>query len=223
VRRISYNKEGPVAPADGDVDLLLDYIKKEITKFYDAPGGWPGNIELSLIDAVLSIQAKYGRSADTGVRGAIKRYKNESGRDNWDDFSVLAGMDPDRLQHVLTKQKIGGVLKAEAIVNAAARFVDLGVLHEADVDRNSSQQRTAYCGTKGLGRVTWDYFLMLAGNDGVKPDTLVTRFIAAAIGRKPDPNTVTRLVTEAAGRLGMKVSALDHSIWRHMSGPRDGD
>lgn len=27
--------------------------------------GWPGNVELSLIDAVLSIRARYGVSADT--------------------------------------------------------------------------------------------------------------------------------------------------------------
>lgn len=50
------------------------------------PDGWPGNVELSLIDAVLSIRARYGVSADTGVRGAIKRYKRESGRASWDDL-----------------------------------------------------------------------------------------------------------------------------------------
>jgi hypothetical protein len=208
-----------VLPDDADVDRLLGHIKQKITKFY-APGGWPGNIELSLIDAVLSIQARYGTTESTGVRGAIKRYKDESRRTGWDDLGVLAKADPGWLEVVLTKQKTGGVPKAEAIVNAADRFAQLGVLHEVDVDRNSVEQRKAYCGTRGLGPVTWDYFLMLAGNDGVKPDTLVTRFVGEAIGRKPDSNAVVRLVTQAAARLGMTASALDHSIWRYMSAAR---
>ncbi|ORB29512.1 hypothetical protein BST38_14860 [Mycolicibacterium parafortuitum] len=169
---------------------------------------------------MLSIRATYGTSADTGVRGAIKRYKAESGRTSWDDFGELAKADTAWLQQVLMKQKTGGVPKAEAIVNAARRFADIGVISHADIDRNSAEQRRAYCGTKGLGPVTWDYFLMLAGNDGVKADTLVTRFVAEAVGRTPDAKTVSQLVTEAAGRLDMKASALDHSIWRHMSRPR---
>jgi hypothetical protein len=62
--------------------------------------------------------------------------------------------------------------------------------------------------------------LILVCHDGVKPDTLVTRFVEAAIGRKPDARAVTSLVTDAAKRLGVPAAALDHSIWRHMSNPR---
>lgn len=209
--------------SDSEVERLLAFIKLKVTRFYDAPDGWPGNIELSLIDAVLSIQAVYGTTDDVGVRGAIKRFKRESGRTSWDDLSVLARSDIASLTEVLSKQKTGGVPKAEAIVNAAGRFAKLGVIHTADIDRNSMEQREAYCGTRGLGPITYDYFLMLAGNDGVKADTLVTRFVTEAIGRKPDSKTVTRLVTEAAEHLNMKASALDHSIWRYMSKPRKGD
>lgn len=75
-------------------------------------------------------------------------------------------------------------------------------------------------GTRGLGPVTWDYFLMLVGHDGVKADTLVTRFVVEALGRRSESKEVARLVTKAAERMSMSVSALDHSIWRHMSRPR---
>lgn len=204
-----------------DVDRLLAHIEATRIEMRAVPDGWPGNVELSLIDAVLSIRARYGVTADTGVRGAIKRYKSESGRTSWDDLAALAKMDAAWLERVLeNRQKTGGVPKAQAIVSAANRLGQVGVVSSKDVDRNSSEQRRAYCGTRGLGPVTWQYFLILVGHDGVKPDTLVTRFVEQAIGRKPDTQTVTRLVTEAAKRLGVPAAALDHSIWRYMSNPR---
>lgn len=204
-----------------DVDRLLAHIRETDVEMRAVPDGWPGNVELSLIDAVLSIRARYGVSAKTGVRGAIERYKSESGRNNWDDLGTLAKSDVARLERVLNnRQKTGGVPKAQAIVSAAQSLSQLGVNGSKDVDRNSDEQRKAYCGTRGLGPVTWQYFLMLIGHDGVKPDTLLTRFVELAIGRKADARTVTRLVSEAAKRLGVPAAALDHSIWRYMSKPR---
>ena len=207
--------------ADDDVEVLIEHVRAEAIEMRAAPDGWPGNVELALIDAVLSIRAVYGVSADTGVRGAIKRYKAESGRHSWDDLSALGEIDPVWLQEVLgSKQKTGGVPKAEAIVSAARRLAAAGGRHASDIDRNSPGQRDAYCGTRGLGPVTWDYFLMLVGHDGVKADTLVTRFVMEALGRRAESKEVARLVTEVAKRMNMSVSALDHSIWRHMSRPR---
>ena len=204
-----------------DLDRLVAHVEATGFEMRAVPDGWPRNVELSLIDAVLSIRARYGVSADTGVRGAIKRYKSKSGRNNWDDLGVLAKVDAAWLEEVLeNRQKTGGVPKAEAIISAADRLAQIGVVTSKDVDRNSAEQRKAYCGTRGLGPVTWQYFLILVGHDGVKPDTLVTRFVEVAIGRKPDARAVTSLVTDAAKRLGVPAAALDHSIWRHMSNPR---
>ncbi|WP_055400533.1 MULTISPECIES: hypothetical protein [unclassified Mycobacterium] len=207
--------------ADSDVERLLKYIDEHIPEMFGVPGLWPGNVELALIDAVLSIRARYGTSSTTGVRGAVKRYEVASGRDSWDDLKTLAEADPTWLQEVLAnKQKTGGVTKPEVIRSAAERLLSVGARHAADIDRNSTDQRGAYCGTKGLGPVTWAYFTMLLGHDGVKADTLVTRFVELAIGRKVGSEECARLVTEAANRLDMPATALDHSIWRYMSDPR---
>lgn len=207
--------------ASDDLGLLLAHIRATITEMYEVPDGWRGNVELALIDAVLSIRARYGVSAETGVRGAIKRYKAESGRTSWDDLDTLSKVDAGWLERVLAnRQRTGGVSKAQAIVSAADRLARVSVISADDVDRNSAEQKKAYCGTRGLGPVTWQYFLMLVGHDDVKPDTLVARFVAEAIGRKPDAKAVTRLVTAAAKELGVPAAALDHSIWRKMSSPR---
>jgi len=60
---------------------------------------------------------------------------------------------------------------------------------------------------------------MLVGNDGVKADTLVSRFVEEAIGRKPSSDEAL-LVTEAAKVLVMPAADLDHTIWRYMSRER---
>lgn len=83
--------------AGGDVEVLVEYLTAEITEMHAAPDGWPGHVELALIDAVLSIRAVYGVSADTGVRGAIKRYKDECGRQSWKQkrlSTISSGIQP---------------------------------------------------------------------------------------------------------------------------------
>ena len=207
----------PAGPSD-DVERVLAYIDRTITDWKPAFEGWPGNIELALIDAVLSIQARYGNSPDTGVMGALQRYKGASGREAWDDLQVLAVFDSDQLVETLAnRQKTGGVTKAEAIVNAARRFTAVGVRHAADVEPDSAVQREAYCGTHGLGPITWEYFLMLLSHDGVKPDVLVTRFIEEALGRPVNYSEVIEIVKMAAKRLDMPAGALDHTIWYYIN------
>lgn len=205
-----------------EVALLLARVRAELPPSLDhIPEGWPGAIELALIDAVLSIRARYGTSANTGVRGAIGRYKKAfPDRAPWDDLRVLAAVDAQSLAEVLdNQQSTGGVLKAAAIVDAAGRLAASGAVHARDM-RDSPGHRGAYVGTKGLGHITWSYFLMLLGHDGVKADTLVTRFVAQAVGREVSAEQVAELVTGVAKELEVSSTVLDHAIWRHMSAPR---
>src|SRR3954447_214074 len=110
-----------------EAQLLIGAIKRNGVEILTYPGGWPENVELALIDTVLSIRARYGTSPETGVRGAIKRYRAETGRPSWNDLGVLAETDSAWLQGVLAnQQKTGGVPKAEAIVSAAGRLVRAG-------------------------------------------------------------------------------------------------
>lgn len=204
-----------------EVALLLARVRAELPPSFDhVPDGWRDAIELALIDAVLSIQARYGTSADTGVRGAIGRYKKAfPDRAPWNDLRVLAAVDAQSLAEVLgNRQSTGGVLKAAAIVDAAARLAASGAVHAVDVDEG--RHKSAYVGTKGLGPVTWSYFLMLLGHDGVKADTLVTRFVAQAVNREVSAEQVAELVTDVARELEVSPTVLDHAIWRHMSAPR---
>lgn len=57
----------------GDVERLLASIDSRVGQAIPGcPGGWPGQIEAALLDAVFSIQARYG-GPTTGVRGVVAR------------------------------------------------------------------------------------------------------------------------------------------------------
>jgi hypothetical protein len=62
---------------------------------------------------------------------------------------------------------------------------------------------------------------MLSGEQGVKADRMVRRFVADALGCEEQDISQAdahELVTEAAGLLGLSVSQLDFAIWLHQSG-----
>lgn len=54
---------------------LGDYIAATLPDPWPTwPGGWPGQTEAAVLDAVLSICARYG-GPHTGVRAAVARYR----------------------------------------------------------------------------------------------------------------------------------------------------
>ncbi len=201
-----------------DVAALLKHIGRALPSTWTAwPGGWPDQVELAPLDAVLSIRSRYG-SPTTGVRKRVALYQQHRGADRADDLTVLAGIDSRELAALLqTQQRTGGVLKADAIVQAAVRLTEVGVRHAADLDPNSASQKRAYVGVTGLGPVTWQYLLMLVGKPGVKADTWICRFVEEAVGHPVSAHEAEGLVREAAKALNVSPTALDHAIWSHMS------
>jgi hypothetical protein len=204
---------------DPDVKKLVDAVEALPAQWAEWPGGWPGEVEAALIDAVLSIRAKYG-SETTGVRAAIRRYRDAQDEEPLDSLRRLAAYDPQALQEILgVSQKTSGVPKAEAIVEAARALGLAGVEHAADVDPKS--HKSAYTSVHGLGWVTWDYFTMLLGKPGVKTDTWIVLWVREAVGDdRVTAETARRLLHEAAEELkkddpDLDLSRLDHVIWKH--------
>jgi hypothetical protein len=199
---------------DPDLAALLRHIASTLPDLRQPwPGGWPGQIELALLDAVLSIRARYG-SPTTGVRRRITLYSTHRGNDRADDLGVLAAYRPEDLAQIIDNHaRTSGQLKAAAIVNAATALLAVGVHHADDLDPTDTTQRAAYCSVAGLGPVTWSYLLMLAGHPGVKADTWIGRYVTDATGKTMTSARVEELVTAAAASLGRSPSELDHAIW----------
>lgn len=68
--------------------------------------------------------------------------------------------------------------------------------------------------------VTYNYLLLLAGMTSVKPDRMVLRFLAAALGEGPDISLgrAVALIEARAEELQVSSRTLDHIVWRAASG-----
>ena len=65
----------------------------------------------------------------------------------------------------------------------------------------------------GIGYATTNYFLMLLGAPGVKPDRMIHRFLRQATGHAFSNAQADSVVCAAAERLGVQPNRLDHAIW----------
>lgn len=196
-----------------DVDQLLDSIANKLPAERAAwPGGWPGEIEAALLDAVLSIRSRYG-SPTTGVRGAVAAYRKAFGSP-LDDLTRLQRLTKDELTSLVGRQRTSGRLKAEAILEVAANLVSAGVRHAEQLDPVAHHR--SYTSVKGLGEITWSYFCMLLGHQDVKADTWIQRFVGESLGRSTNSKEAQNLVTQAATRLQVDARDLDHAIWSYM-------
>jgi hypothetical protein len=201
-----------------DVDRIVNEVRRVLPgELAEWPGGWPDDIEAALIDAVLSIRARYGQ-AHNGVRGAVNKYRQLRSVPRADDLSALAAYAPEQLAQMINNRQVlsGGSSKAAAIVEAAGNLVTTGVRHAADLGSPTLEHKRAYTQVRGLGPVTWEYFLMLLGTPGVKADTWIVRFIRDTLQRDLSPAEARELLIEAANALNTNLSALDHAIWNHM-------
>jgi hypothetical protein len=207
-------------PNDLDVRQLVDYVRATVPEPWpEWPGGYPGQIEAALLDAVLSIRARYGKPT-TGVRARVERWRDIRGGEV-DDLAEFAAYDPNQLAALLpNRQRIAGRLKTAAVVEASQRLTDAGVRHAAQLKVDNGAHRDAYMGVRGLGPVTWAYFAMLLGHPGVKADTWVLRFVHDALGREVTPGDAERLVGTSALRMGRSRTLMDYAIWSYLRRPR---
>lgn len=112
--------------------------------------------------------------------------------------------------------------KRSALRCAAEKILDANVQHAGDLAQaDPAAVKRAYTSVPGLGWVTIEYFLMLLGQPGIKADTMITRFVNAALREENLPTVNARgaheilktvyAETDAARDLGL--TGFDHTIW----------
>jgi hypothetical protein len=206
-----------------ELDLLLVAIGAIPQPWKKWPGGYLDRLDLALVDAVMSIRFRYGRERKdgtwSGARGAVLRYQKHSEHvAPSEKMRHLATYDPIALEKILNRQKVhAGKTKASAIVEAAQRFVDIGVTEASHLVPDKAEHRQTYTAVSGLGPVTWEYFTMLLSHDGVKADSWITRFVSRAVHKRVSAARASELLKKAAQALDLDEKELDHAIWNYAS------
>lgn len=222
----------------GQVDALISHVDATIGRdkkeWVAWPGGWPGEIGTALIDALFSARATYKTKRGRGIHSQVVEWQASAG----DSRTSLAALRSEiesgtpsewarrfgNEQHSPSRpsEAPGGPTKAAAVLEAAQLLgsVDPPVDRAADVaDANADQVRRLLLGVPGIGYATANYFLMLLGRPGVKPDRMVHRFIDDAMAAADQPGRLSdaaaeALVNAAADQIGSEGYQLEHAIWK---------
>lgn len=230
----------------GPVVLLADHIEEiglvpvGVSEEYRY-----ASLPLCVIDAVFSIGVKY-----TSTQATVARFCDKSG---WPRFAPLRedrgagthglsdllalydGLTAEDAAQVLfgNRQRTSttsGILKAEAVrlFAEALRQCEIDTFADFTPDRLELAEATIL-GLPGQGSgIAFDYFRMLAGDDDlIKPDRMIQRFVACALGteKEPEPRQAAVLVRLAARELTRRgyrwtPLSLDHAIWRYQRAQR---
>lgn len=179
------------------------------------PGGWPGEIEAALIDAVFSIRARYG-SPTSGVRAVVERWRTERHTGKVDDLREIVERSEDDLSRVFgNASTTGGQTKSAAVRQAAVALIEAGISTSADMSVDTrAQAGEAYTSVQGLGWVTFSYFAMLLGVPGFKADVHICDYVASAVHLDTvSPERAYELLDAATSKFESKTH-LDHAIWQ---------
>ena len=202
-----------------------------------AADGYPGSLALCVIDSIYSTGSHY--QSVVNVVSAYRNHRRGQGHDpNTDGAADLLRSIEEtggsaawaNLVHNLkpAHTKAGAALKAEVVWQAARCLQGLGIDSVADLHARHAEGLGLAEVKKAWLRLpsqssgtTFNYFLILAGFQSVKPDRMVIRFVGEHAGveaRGLSPMQVADLITRAAEAYPAEPRRLDHVIWRHVSG-----
>lgn len=223
--------------------MLADFIEETDLRPVPLPKEFfYASLPLCVIDAVFSIGVAYSSTRNTVVRFSARQgwalgpvEDRHHGEKTVGDFLVYyAGLSPDEAADQLfgNRQRTSsrfGILKAEAVRRFAVALQVAGIEDFANLtDERLTMAETIIRQIPGQkSGISFDYFRMLAGDDNlIKPDRMVQRFIARAIGEAPDkvgPDRARGLLQGVVPELNARGSTwsprtLDHEVWAYQSG-----
>ena len=163
-------------------------------------------------------KAQGGDPCADGTKELLGTFQQAGGSAGWAEL-----VDNHKPAHT----KPGALLKAEVIYRAATVLDKLDIttvaaLHELHAkDDHLTPVKNAWLRLPSQSSgVTYNYFLMLAGFQSVKPDRMVIRFVEehAGLSTAITPLQAAELIKKVAELYPTEARRLDHVIWRHVSG-----
>lgn len=202
------------------------------------PDDYRNSLALCIIDSIFSTGSHY-----TSVVNVVSKYcayRREQGanpyRDGPDELLktfLEAGDSREWAKAVVDNfkpahTKAGAPLKAEVVYQTALALRSMKLMTPQDIKQEHQKDATLAVLKKTWLRlpsqssgVTFNYFLILAGLQSVKPDRMVVKFVRENTDIKAGeltPANVTDLIKRVAEKYPTQVRKLDHVIWRYESG-----
>lgn len=216
-------------PTD-DIALVRAHVEATIgsdpRQWTEWRGGWPGDIESALIDAVFSARAVYETNGGRGISRDIGDWRSSRTRSAFSLKALLteinamgvaewAGSFGNRqLSPGRGTDEPHGPSKAAAVWEAAGklRAQDIDTADDINVG-TAATAKDALRSVSGIGYATSSYFLMLLGVPGVKPDRMIHRFLSEATGHAFTNADAAKAIRAVAAIFGVQEHELDHAIW----------
>ncbi|MGV9802010.1 heme peroxidase [Mycobacterium sp. NPDC003449] len=200
------------------------------------PDGYHDGLALCIIDSIQSTGSHY--SSVLNVVGRYRKHRGDAATTDgtaellatFDDFGGVDGWVAEIGNQKPASTRKGTSLKAAVIQQVTRNLHDNGVRTTDDLRArgalepgNEARRRATkklWTGVEAQSSgITWNYGLMLAGLPGVKADRMVARFVSRALGGvELSPEAASSLVRQAALRMEVSATDLDHAIWRKESG-----
>lgn len=188
----------------------------------------------ALIDCIYSAQAKYQSTVLPILQQRLPAHGLEDHPElRFSDFLELVEQRGPEVyaQEVLkNRQRVGGRLKLEVVLDACRFFAGKGLETRADLECLAAGELDALIledlvrAVKGIGPALARYLLMLVGReDHIKPNTLLVRLFRklsgwqARHGDEADMGLLLAAMTQAAKALGTTPMRLDYALWRFES------
>lgn len=194
------------------------------------PGGWPGDIETALIDAVFSARAIYLSKHGRGISRTVADWQAARTRSASSLYALLCEIDAvgvpawastfGNLQRSPRRgtEAPNGPSKAAAVREAASKLREAGINIADDIDISTVvTAKGALRSVSGIGYATVSYFLMLLGVPGIKPDRMIHRFLKDATDHAFTNGNAEQVLRAVAAHFGVQDHELDHAIWRYES------
>ncbi len=218
---------------DNALERVLAHIDSTITRkpavWAKWPGGWPDHIGTALVDAVYSARATYSTKHGRGVLPLVQAWRASAGDSSLSLVALIKEIEAEgphpwavrfgNEQHSPRRSADapGGPWKSAAVLEAAMNLRELSIDSAADItDENAAAAKAALRSVQGIGFATTNYFLMLLGRPGVKPDRMVHKFLWDATCQSWTNAQANDLVVAAAAQIGARgvpPHELDHAIW----------
>jgi hypothetical protein len=194
------------------------------------PGGWRGDIESALIDAVFSARAVYLTKRGLGIHRNVVDWRTKRERDVFSLDTLIAEIDTvgvsawassfgnSQVSPGRREDAPCGPTKAATVREAAGKPREAAINVADDIEPDTAATaKTTLRAVSGIGFATSNYFLMLLGVPGVKPDRMIHRFLKDAAGHAFSNTCAVQVLQAVAAHFGVREHELDHAIWRYES------